>query len=36
MTANVPVFALGGMVDDDLEVAKAKGGQGIAGIGNWW
>ncbi len=36
MTANVPVFALGGMVDADLEASKAKGGQGIAGIGNWW
>jgi len=36
MTANVPVFALGGMVDGDLEAAKVRGGQGIAGIGNWW
>lgn len=36
MTANVPVFALGGMTEGDLEQAKARGAQGIAGIGNWW
>ncbi|MEX0603627.1 MAG: Nudix family hydrolase [Marinobacter sp.] len=34
--ANVPVFALGGMVDHDLETARIRGAQGIAGIGNWW
>lgn len=36
MAANMPVFALGGMADGDLEQARVSGAQGIAGIGNWW
>lgn len=36
MGANMPIFALGGMVDGDLEQARVRGAQGIAGIGNWW
>ncbi|WP_166268532.1 Nudix family hydrolase [Marinobacter caseinilyticus] len=34
--APLPVFALGGMIDDDLEQALVHGAQGIAGISNWW
>jgi 8-oxo-dGTP diphosphatase len=36
MEASIPVFALGGMIDADLERAMASGAQGIAGISNWW
>lgn len=32
----VPVFALGGMDGDDIEIAKAHGGQGIAAISCFW
>lgn len=35
-SAPCPVFALGGMINDDLARARHSGGQGIAGIGNWW
>ncbi|WP_166251912.1 Nudix family hydrolase [Marinobacter salicampi] len=32
----VPVYALGGLRRSDLEKVRACGGQGVAGIGNWW
>ena len=32
----VPVFALGGMKPDDTEVAKQKGGHGVAAISGFW
>lgn len=36
-TANIPVYALGGMCSDLLSNAQQKGGQGVAGIsGFWW
>jgi len=35
-TATIPVFALGGMKETDLSVAKARGAQGIAAISEWW
>lgn len=34
--AKIPVYALGGMKEDDLSVAKNSGGQGIAAIGEFW
>ena len=34
--SNVPVFALGGMTENDLKIAKYYGGQGIAAIGEFW
>ena len=34
--APLPVFALGGMVEDSLAMAQAYGAQGIAGISAWW
>lgn len=34
--SNVPVYALGGMVKDDLKTAKNHGAQGIAAIGEFW
>ncbi len=34
--AGVPVFALGGMGNDDIPLAKAHGGQGIAAISCFW
>lgn len=34
--ANIPVFALGGMTESDLIMAKGYGGQGIAAIGEFW
>lgn len=34
--ANVPVYALGGMVESDLAQAKLAGAQGVAGISAWW
>jgi 8-oxo-dGTP diphosphatase len=34
--ATLPVYALGGMLDDDLPRAWAHGAQGIAAIGAWW
>jgi 8-oxo-dGTP diphosphatase len=34
--ATVPVYALGGMLDDDLPAAWEHGAQGIAAIGAWW
>ncbi|MEC7815458.1 MAG: Nudix family hydrolase [Pseudomonadota bacterium] len=34
--ARLPVYALGGMRTDHLEMAKHNGAQGIAGIGFWW
>lgn len=35
-SAPLPVFALGGMVTEDLDVARTLGGQGMAGISHWW
>lgn len=35
-SANIPVYALGGMVESDLVQAKLAGAQGVAGIGAWW
>lgn len=34
--ATVPVYALGGIVNDDLEQSKKMGGQGISAIGAFW
>ena len=34
--AGMPVYALGGLVSDDLEIAVRHGAQGIAGISLWW
>ncbi len=34
--ANIPVYALGGMRESDLEVAWGNGAQGIAGISCFW
>jgi 8-oxo-dGTP diphosphatase len=34
--ANVPVYALGGMVETDINEARANGAQGIASISAWW
>ncbi len=34
--APMPVFALGGMQPDDAAIARAKGGQGVAGISGFW
>ena len=34
--ANIPVYALGGMKDEDIKISKAHGGQGIAAIGEFW
>jgi 8-oxo-dGTP diphosphatase len=33
---NIPVYALGGMVPDDLKQAKLAGAQGVAGISTYW
>lgn len=35
-TAAIPVYALGGMSNDDIKLSKAYGGQGIAAIGEFW
>ena len=35
-TAGLPVFALGGLSSSDLQEARQRGGQGIAGIRFWW
>lgn len=34
--ANVPVYALGGVGEEDLNLARANGAQGIASISAWW
>lgn len=34
--AKIPVYALGGMKESDLDIAKNSGGQGIAAIGEFW
>ncbi|WP_020207941.1 Nudix family hydrolase [Gilvimarinus chinensis] len=34
--AAIPVYALGGMTEADLPIAKQKGAQGIAAISAWW
>lgn len=34
--SKLPVYALGGMSESDLIIAKQKGGQGIAAIRNFW
>jgi len=33
---NMPVYALGGVGENDLETAQSHGGQGVAGIGAFW
>lgn len=33
---NIPVYALGGMKEKDIETSKVFGGQGIAAIGEFW
>lgn len=33
---NIPVYALGGMTADMLEMAWGYGAQGVAGISSWW
>jgi 8-oxo-dGTP diphosphatase len=35
-SARLPVYALGGVADDDLETAITHGAQGIAGISGYW
>lgn len=35
-TANLPVYALGGLGTDDLNRALEAGAQGVAGISYWW
>lgn len=34
--ANVPVYALGGVGMEHIQLAKANGAQGVAGISAWW
>lgn len=34
--ANVPVYALGGVVEADVNLARANGAQGVASISAWW
>ena len=34
--AHIPVYALGGMQEQDLEKSKNNGAQGIAAIGEFW
>ncbi len=34
--AKVPVYALGGVGDDDIKLAVSSGAQGVAGISAWW
>jgi len=34
--SNVPVYALGGVGDEHLTVARSCGAQGVAGISAWW
>ncbi len=34
--AKIPVYALGGLADEDHKAAIAAGAQGVAGIRNWW
>lgn len=34
--ATLPVYALGGMGDKDLDAAWARGAQGVAAISEWW
>lgn len=34
--ANVPVYALGGVDEKDVAVARANGAQGVASISAWW
>lgn len=35
-TTNVPVYALGGMRDEDVEISKVNGAHGISAIGAFW
>lgn len=35
-SAKVPVYALGGLTEDDGDVAMRQGAQGVAGISLWW
>lgn len=34
--ANVPVYALGGVGDEHIQIAQSCGAQGVAGISAWW
>ena len=34
--SNIPVYALGGMTEENMEVSKVNGAQGIAAIGAFW
>lgn len=34
--ANVPVYALGGVGKEHIQIAQDKGAQGVAGISAWW
>jgi 8-oxo-dGTP diphosphatase len=34
--ANIPVYALGGVSEEDVTIAQSCGAQGIAGISAWW
>lgn len=34
--ATIPVYALGGLNESDIEQARHYGAQGVAGIGSWW
>ncbi|MDH5660857.1 MAG: thiamine phosphate synthase, partial [Gammaproteobacteria bacterium] len=34
--STLPIYALGGMTEYDLKMAKEKGAQGIAAIGAFW
>ena len=36
LKSNIPVYALGGISDDDIWIAKEAGGQGIAAISAYW
>ena len=36
MKAHIPVYALGGMIKQDLKKSKENGAQGIAAIGEFW
>ena len=33
---NIPVYALGGMNEEDIKIAKYYGGQGISAIREFW
>lgn len=35
-SANIPVYALGGVGEKDIKIAQDNGAQGVAGISAWW